>query len=460
MIPIVSSDRSAPKTNQATSAKGTGLRLQVSTNASGDIQVSAVKAHPRRQAKTFKFGSILIPYLEYTRGRYSYWMLFYYENGRRRQETRNTFAKAKKRAEEISRRIHNGELAMLHFPEEQRASYLRCLELIVPIQKPPEVVCALYADMSSRLPKGRTVEDIFNIGLQNLPQGTETKTIPQLLDLMLNHLEKNKAGRSWIDDLDSRLSKFTKKFTCPLQELRAPAINSWLGSLDVAPRTKNNYRIALSALVTYAKEKNFLDRSWSEMELVKREKEKPCQIKIYTPEQITSLLAHCRPNLVAFVALQAFAGIRTRELKGDGDHPSLNWRDIDIDNRLIYIPGPVAKAGTPDRIIPIQDNLANWLTRYAQPNGEICDLANISNAMGHTAKRAKVPFIRNALRKSFISYRLALVKDIGKVADEAGNSPQVIKTNYRRPIPPKEAKRWFEIYPTTSAILQLNFPGL
>src|SRR5205807_58583 len=109
-------------------------------------------------------------------------------------------------------------------------------------------------------------------------------------------------------------------------------------------------------------------------------------------------------------------------------------RDINLKKRRIYVPGEVAKQGTPDRIVPIPENLAAWLAPHARRNGSVCDLANITNALRRTAQRAGVPFLRNALRKSFISYRLALLKDIGQVADEAGNSPQVIKTNYRRPI--------------------------
>ena len=59
------------------------------------------------------------------------------------------------------------------------------------------------------------------------------------------------------------------------------------------------------------------------------------------------------------------------------------------------------------------------------------------------------PFLwkHNALRHSFISYRIADVQDVAKVALEAGNSPQMIFKHYRELVTPKEAKAWFSITP-------------
>ncbi len=53
----------------------------------------------------------------------------------------------------------------------------------------------------------------------------------------------------------------------------------------------------------------------------------------------------------------------------------------------------------------------------------------------------------NALRHSFISYRVAETQDVAKVSLEAGNSPQIIFKNYRELVQPKEAKAWFAINP-------------
>ena len=61
------------------------------------------------------------------------------------------------------------------------------------------------------------------------------------------------------------------------------------------------------------------------------------------------------------------------------------------------------------------------------------------------AERIETKWKRNALRHSFISYRVAAIQNVAQVALEAGNSPRVIFSNYREVVTPKQAKEWFEI---------------
>jgi hypothetical protein len=53
----------------------------------------------------------------------------------------------------------------------------------------------------------------------------------------------------------------------------------------------------------------------------------------------------------------------------------------------------------------------------------------------------------NALRHSFISYRVAETQDVAKVSLEAGNSPQMIFKHYRELVRPAVAKTWFGLIP-------------
>jgi hypothetical protein len=52
---------------------------------------------------------------------------------------------------------------------------------------------------------------------------------------------------------------------------------------------------------------------------------------------------------------------------------------------------------------------------------------------------------RNRLRHSFISYRLALVKNPAEVSLECGNSPAMIFQHYRERVTPGQAEQWFAI---------------
>src|SRR5207302_3360555 len=63
---------------------------------------------------------------------------------------------------------------------------------------------------------------------------------------------------------------------------------------------------------------------------------------------------------------------------------------------------------------------------------------------------------RNALRHSFISYRLAEVLSAAQVALEAGNSETMIFKNYRDVVTPEAAKDWFSIEPAVAEMPRIT----
>ena len=76
-----------------------------------------------------------------------------------------------------------------------------------------------------------------------------------------------------------------------------------------------------------------------------------------------------------------------------------------------------------------------------------CDYGNLPVALLSLAKRAGVKWKHNALRHSFISYRVALTQNLPQVSLEAGNSVQRVNRHYRELVTEGEAKAWFSIRP-------------
>jgi hypothetical protein len=66
--------------------------------------------------------------------------------------------------------------------------------------------------------------------------------------------------------------------------------------------------------------------------------------------------------------------------------------------------------------------------------------------------RIKMKWVRNGLRHSFCSYRLAVTHDPARVATEAGNSPNMIHRHYKALVTEKEGHEWFSIVPPTDAL--------
>ena len=68
-----------------------------------------------------------------------------------------------------------------------------------------------------------------------------------------------------------------------------------------------------------------------------------------------------------------------------------------------------------------------------------------------TEKFKAAAWKKNALRHSFISYRVADIQNVNQVALEAGNSAAILFKHYRELVRAEEAKKWFGIEPEADA---------
>jgi len=108
------------------------------------------------------------------------------------------------------------------------------------------------------------------------------------------------------------------------------------------------------------------------------------------------------------------------------------------------------------RIVPILPNLAAWLKDAAKSSGKIFaptrayfhELQRELSKRTETPALPAVPWKHNALRHSFISYRVADTQNVAQVALEAGNSPAMIFGHYRELVTVDDAKKWFSILPS------------
>lgn len=181
----------------------------------------------------------------------------------------------------------------------------------------------------------------------------------------------------------------------------------------------------------------------------------------WTPDQLAVLLANVSESYLPWLALAAWAGIRTEELSPDGKSgkDAVRWSDIHLDRSIIIIRPEVSKTNH-RRVIPICAALAAVLRPFAG-EGAVCP-----KLPPHTPRRAGIPaettrlgksvggWKRNALRHSFISYRAAQRGSLAQTALEAGNSEAEAKASYHSAMTAAEADSWFKIPPSLS--LRLN----
>jgi hypothetical protein len=398
---------------------------------------------------------------------YRSYELRWIDAGQRFRQKLSSLEVAKRRAFQIAGAISTGETNRLQFSQADVASLLRCRELLggttstsseIPST---ELAISHYVSWIRKLGSPGAVDHALQFFIEHQPKGVLPKNTPELAEQLLAEKKRLGCGNKWLTELEARLEFWTAKFKGPLHAIRAHQISEHLDAPKVSLRTRKNWLDAFRQLVRFAQAKDQLSRAWNEIALVDDPELPPVEVEIYTPAQIVRLLNATRPNMLAFTVLQAFAGIRHEEM--NGTKALLDWRDINLEKGQIKIKKVVAKMKKL-RLIEMQPNLVAWLRPYAKTSGRICELKHTDNALVRAKHRAGLPSARgeltNALRASFISYRLAQTNDIGLVAREAGNSPAIIQEHYLELVTKNEALRWFDIWPQHADFLQLPLAGL
>jgi integrase len=168
-------------------------------------------------------------------------------------------------------------------------------------------------------------------------------------------------------------------------------------------------------------------------------------IGILSVADMTRLLATTPETLRAYVAIGAFAGLRSAELQ------RLDWSDVHFDEGLIEVTAQNAKSAR-RRMVTIQPNLREWLLPVRKHSGNVTpdDLRKQFEQAREAAGIDNWP--NNALRHSFASYHLAQFKDAAALALQMGHTNSaMIFEHYRQLVKPKDAERYWNIKPTPVA---------
>lgn len=257
------------------------------------------------------------------------------------------------------------------------------------------------------------------------------------------------------NDLSHRTEVFTNHFTGRgISSIKSKEIEEWIREQSQwTPRSKNNVLRSVVTMFNKAKAWGWLPDRTVEPAKIAKFRETKKEPEILSPDYVEKMLKEVRPDLVPYVALCCFAGLRPSEAAGiPGERSGLLWGDIDLEEKLIHVRPEVAGKVGRSRYVQMKDNLVEWLRPHLDsPDRPVC--YRKSGELLRADLRPKDlwdEFSADSMRHSFCSYLLALTHDIGHVAEMAGNSPNIIRSNYRRPVKEKVAKVFFSIRPDTT----------
>src|SRR5262249_57890698 len=131
--------------------------------------------------------------------------------------------------------------------------------------------------------------------------------------------------------------------------------------------------------------------------------------------QAARLLENAAPELVPFIAIGAFAGLRRAELE------RLDWQEVDLGSGLIEVTASKAKSAR-RRFVKIQPNLGRWLQPHAQLSGKVTPPAY--RVLLESARKAAgiQQWPHNPLRHGFASFHLARFNNAALHAVELGET--------------------------------------
>lgn len=294
-------------------------------------------------------------------------------------------------------------------------------------------------------PFGATLRDAVNFYVEH-----KSKTaVKQILaaDAVAEYLKR-------FDDTKCRhyrtacatLRKFGRHFLKTLDKITVAELDTYFKSISLVGKTRNNHRVYARTFFKWARDYcQYLPEGKMEIEKIKEPyPEKKVRPNLFTPEEMEKLLNCVDKKFMPYLAIGAFAGVRSAEIC------RLNWEDIRIDQKRIVLNPDVTKTHS-GRLVVMPDNLIAWLNSYTgEKKGPISPHVGdqICKFPIEWAKAAGITWKKNALRKGYISARMASTDaSAAVVAEQCGNSPEMIKSNYWMLVLPDYAEAWFGIYP-------------
>lgn len=402
-------------------------------NPDSTVTPPEVIEHKGRMAKIYRAKN---------RDRYRYEVKYRDPDGEWKRETFDEPDAARRHANHVVRQLDAATQPFLMLRGKERLVYERALDLLRSTGQPLDMAIAELVEAKSKLKDVCTLREAAETTRSLRAKPVSTVTVQQVVDEFVKSKDSEGLSHLYLRDLRNRLGRFADYFKCPLSAVTTPDVVRFLNGIGGSRRHRRNYLTTIGTLMNHCKMMGHLPDGHHGISKIPKPRKDPREIAIAPVEVMGTLLSTTNADVLRAVALGGFSGLRSEEIK------RLRWEHIRFDEGHIEVTAQHAKTGV-RRLVPLTDNLRAWLLPHRKREGKVVAYVNLSNEFDKVAKRLRVEWKRNFLRHSFISYRVAVVKNLPQVAMEAGNSVGVIQRDYLKVVTEERGKEWFSIFPAT-----------
>lgn len=291
-------------------------------------------------------------------------------------------------------------------------------------------------------PYGKTIADATEFYRQHLDNVQRSCRVNELASSFIEAKEADGNGQRYLKTLHSRLGRFQKTFGQQVIATISPhQCNQWLRNLPCGPETRNSYRRVLNTFFADATDQGYCAENPIKKTAVAKETDKP--VGVLTPQQTRALLDNASHELIPFIAIGAFAGLRVAEIG------RLDWKEIHLDRNFIEVTAAKSKTAK-RRLVTILPILREWLIPHKKTHGPIEPRSREEQIKQAREKAGIVSWPKNALRHSYASYHLAKYQNAAHLALELGHATtDMLFKHYREVVTPEAAEQYWQIVPAT-----------
>jgi len=220
------------------------------------------------------------------------------------------------------------------------------------------------------------------------------------------------------------------------------------------PKTYNNIRTTLMGFFNWARKMEFLPDGPHAMDKTFPKKVPVKDPVPFTPDELRLLMGEAIRikdwDSMMIMALGAFAGVRMQEIL------RLKWKNVAGLPQVIILGSELTKTKRRRRI-PVR-SILNEYSFYLmeerkkenpmiwQDEEYIVHRRNPNRNLRKIAKACGLSWVKNGLRKGFVSYSTEL-NGAEQTAREAGHSVATLEEHYKGLVTKEDAKAWFNVLP-------------
>lgn len=392
-------------------------------------------------------------------GNYGFYRVAYYVAGKRCVRNYRKYAEAKTEAERICRELAEGSQAA-GLTAKQSTDALAALQRLETLRQTTGIQVSLisavtqFAEAAGKL-NGRSLAAAVEGYLSTVANVKRMDLAAAVEEFIASDEPRTRAPEGQRAQISGKygynrgiqLRRFAAMFqNTAVCDLTKEHLEHFVRTLaEFSAKSRNHNRASLKQFMAWCVRKDYQSPTHrlGEADSMRPEHSNTANVGIYSAKELDALLGAAEGPMQAMIALGALAGLRTSELL------RLDWADVWRVAGHIEITAQKAKTRQ-RRLVAIVPALETWLAPFRVfKSGKLWTAHEImfQENFRELCAKAKVQRVPNGLRHSFCSYHFALHSNEGLTSAQAGNSPQMIHSNYKGLCTKTEAEAWFSVSP-------------